>query len=92
MANQESWKELFQESDEMRFDNRLVEKKLEEGFLTEEEYKKFKSATSEETEFDFSAGDKVVGAASQPDEELHRDQNFQDAPESASPQNTETSA
>lgn len=51
------WKKFFNESDEKKFDYRLAEKKVAEGFLTQEEIENFKKAVQEETEFDFTSHD-----------------------------------
>lgn len=54
-----SWRELTQGSPEMRMDYRLIEKKIEEGFLTREEAEAWLKQIPQEAEFDFSLADEL---------------------------------
>lgn len=56
----ETWKDLIKQQPEKRYDYRLVEKKIEEGFLEESEVKDFKTNIPEETEYDFSSHDELM--------------------------------
>ena len=65
----ESPKQLIKETNERRFDSRLTEKKIDEKFMTREEFAKFLKEIPEETEFDFTSYDALReddGEATQP--------------------------
>lgn len=54
------WEELIKEKDEMRFDYRLVEKKVDEGFLSHDEVKKFRNSIPEETDYDVTSATELL--------------------------------
>lgn len=52
-----SWQDLVAASDEMKMDYRLMEKKVEEGFLTREEFQSYLKSLKSEDEFDFTSAE-----------------------------------
>ncbi|TVQ80916.1 MAG: hypothetical protein EA369_01090 [Bradymonadales bacterium] len=48
------WAEVISESNDEKFDQRLVEKKLSDGFMEKAEAEAFMSRLPEETEYDFT--------------------------------------
>ena len=57
MSSKSGWEQLIKETNERRFDSRLTEKKMDEKFMTREEFAKFLKEIPEETEFDFTSYD-----------------------------------
>jgi|GEM_PF-5788248 len=54
------WKELVKESPERKFDYRLLEKKVEEKFMSRDEIKAFLKERPEITEYAFSSYDELM--------------------------------
>lgn len=54
-----NWRSLTQETPELKMDYRLVEKKIEEGFMTREEFEAWIKELPEETEFDFTSAEEL---------------------------------
>lgn len=63
MSNSAKWKEFVKESSEEKFDSRLIEKKIQDGFLSLEEVQEFKKSVPEESEFDFSSAEELENAS-----------------------------
>lgn len=57
MAKNFPWSELIQDSKEATFDVRLIEKKIDEGFLTHEDEEKFLKTVAAETDYDFTSAE-----------------------------------
>lgn len=52
-------KDLFETESEMKFDSRLIEKKIEHGFLSRSERDQFLKTLPEETEFEFTSMEQI---------------------------------
>ncbi|MGA0162876.1 MAG: hypothetical protein ACO3LE_01310 [Bdellovibrionota bacterium] len=52
-----SWQDLVAAGDEMKMDYRLMEKKVEEGFLTREEFQNYLKSLQSEAEYDFTSAE-----------------------------------
>jgi len=51
------WKDLIVQTPDAEFDTRLVEKKIDDGFMKADAYETHLQKVAEETEFDFSSID-----------------------------------
>jgi len=54
-----SWQEIIDETPDAKFDNRLIEKKVDENFLTQEQTDAFIKSIPDEKEFDFSYAEEL---------------------------------
>jgi hypothetical protein len=61
MSNQKNvaWFKVIEEAPEARFDSRLIEKKLDEGFVSADESQQFIKSLPEETEYAFSSAEEL---------------------------------
>jgi len=54
-----SWQSVIKPSDEMQMDYRLMEKKVEEGFLTREEFQNYLKNLPNEADYDFTSAEQL---------------------------------
>ncbi len=54
-----AWQKIIDETPEAKFDNRLIEKKIDEGFLTHDEADGFVASIPEEKEFEFTSAEEL---------------------------------
>ncbi|MBN8555036.1 MAG: hypothetical protein J0L93_06285 [Deltaproteobacteria bacterium] len=59
MSKNNSLNDLTTTSQEMKFDARLLDKKVEHGFLTRQEREAYLKALPEESEFEFTSMEEV---------------------------------
>ncbi len=54
-----SWQEIIDETPDAKFDNRLIEKKVDEHFLTQDQADSYLKSIPDEKEFDFSYAEEL---------------------------------
>lgn len=54
------WRELLKQTPEKRFDYRLLEKKIEEGFITQAEADEFMKKIQTEDDYSFSEFESIM--------------------------------
>jgi len=54
-----SWQEIIEETPDAKFDSRLIEKKIDENFLTQDQADSYLKSIPDEKEFDFSYAEEL---------------------------------
>jgi hypothetical protein len=63
-------KEFIGDSKEVKFDNRLQDKRIEHGFMTEKELKGHMDGLGEESEYDFTSAEALDAEGPSPSEAI----------------------